>query len=61
MSRMNYIALATSAALFAAYAHAAPAWNSTSTYVAGDVVTYAGKDYKAKWWTQGNVPGADQL
>ncbi len=41
-------------------AFAATAWNTTTTYNGGEVVTYAGKDYKAKWWTQGNVPGADQ-
>ncbi|WP_308443466.1 glycosyl hydrolase family 18 protein [Deefgea tanakiae] len=39
---------------------AAQAWNSTTAYVGGDVVTYSGKDYKAKWWTQNNIPGTEQ-
>uniref|UniRef100_UPI0035B56F94 carbohydrate-binding protein n=1 Tax=uncultured Deefgea sp. TaxID=1304914 RepID=UPI0035B56F94 len=33
---------------------AATAWNSSTAYSAAAVVTYSGKDYKAKWWTQGN-------
>ena len=41
-------------------AFAADAWNSATAYSGGAVVTYAGNTYKAKWWTQGNVPGAEQ-
>ena len=33
------------------------AWDSTKVYVAGDMVSYNGADYKAKWWTQGETPG----
>ena len=63
MSHINRIALAAlpaAIAMISVSAMAASAWNSASVYVAGDVVSYANKDYKAKWWTQGNVPGADQ-
>ncbi|MGL6229268.1 MAG: cellulose-binding domain-containing protein, partial [Culicoidibacterales bacterium] len=27
-------------------------------YVAGDIVTYQGAQYKANWWTQ-SLPGSD--
>lgn len=33
------------------------AWDTNKVYVAGDTVTCEGKDYKAKWWTQGEKPG----
>jgi GH18 family chitinase/chitodextrinase len=36
------------------------AWNPDTVYLAGDVVTYGGVTYTAKWWTQGDVPGADE-
>ena len=32
-------------------------WDTNKVYVAGDTATYEGKDYKAKWWTQGEKPG----
>lgn len=38
-------------------ASAYSAWDSSKVYVGGDMVTYNGQDYKAKWWTQGEVPG----
>ncbi|MFS7260801.1 glycosyl hydrolase family 18 protein [Carnobacterium divergens] len=34
-------------------------WSATKVYVGGDIVTYQGHQYKAKWWTQGNTPGAE--
>lgn len=33
------------------------AWNSTIAYLGGDIVSYNGANYKAKWWTQGDIPG----
>lgn len=33
-------------------------WNKTSVYTAGDIVRYKQKNYKAKWWTQGEIPDA---
>lgn len=47
-------------ALISGSTFAATAWNSATVYTGGELVTYAGKDYKAKWWTQNNIPGADQ-
>jgi len=34
------------------------AWNATGIYTTGMQVTYNGKLYKAKWWTQNEAPGA---
>ncbi len=31
-------------------------WDASVAYVGGDVVTYNGVEYKAKWWTQGERP-----
>ncbi|MCW6093133.1 M60 family metallopeptidase [Clostridium sporogenes] len=31
-------------------------WNSNKSYNAGDKVSYKGKIYKAKWWSQGFAP-----
>jgi chitinase len=35
----------------------AAAWSATATYVGGDVVTYGGHTWTAKWWTYGDIPG----
>ncbi|WP_233261922.1 glycosyl hydrolase family 18 protein [Vitiosangium sp. GDMCC 1.1324] len=35
-----------------------PAWSSTQIYVNGDKATYNGKLWRAKWWTQNEIPGA---
>jgi chitinase len=35
-------------------------WDAAKAYSAGEIVSYQGKTYKAKWWTQGNVPGTEQ-
>jgi chitinase len=37
----------------------APAWVSGTAYVGGSVVSYNGHKWTAKWWTQGDVPGAN--
>jgi chitinase len=37
----------------------APAWNATSVYLGSAVVSYGGHKWTAKWWTQGDVPGAN--
>lgn len=36
---------------------AAGTWDKGAVYVGGDEVSYNGKIYKAKWWTQGETPG----
>ncbi len=35
------------------------AFDPTKVYNKGDKVTYNGKEYVAKWWVQGGVPGSD--
>ncbi|QEO15573.1 chitinase [Agromyces intestinalis] len=35
---------------------AAP-WYASSVYTAGDVVSYGGIEYRAKWWTRNQTPG----
>ena len=37
---------------------AAP-WNSATAYTGGATVSYGGHTWTAKWWTQGDVPGAN--
>jgi len=37
----------------------APAWNSATAYTGGAKVSYGGHSWTAKWWTQGDVPGAN--
>jgi chitin-binding protein len=36
-------------------------WRADLVYVAGDRVVYQGVEYEAKWWTQGEVPGASAV
>lgn len=36
---------------------AAPTWSASAVYTAGNQVTYASRTYRAKWWTQNEVPG----
>lgn len=37
-----------------------PAWSASATYTAGKCVSFNGQIYTAKWWTQGEQPGAAQ-
>jgi subtilisin len=34
----------------------APAYNNSAVYVNGNVVSYNGRQWRAKWWTQGEAP-----
>lgn len=36
-----------------------PAWDSGKVYFGGDQVSYNGKIYEARWWVQGDTPGAN--
>ncbi|MHA6879027.1 chitinase [Ralstonia pseudosolanacearum] len=36
----------------------APAWSATAVYRIGQCVTYQDAKYCARWWTQGDTPGA---
>ncbi|MTG88697.1 hypothetical protein GJV82_07020 [Cellulosimicrobium sp. BIT-GX5] len=38
----------------------AAAWSPTAVYTGGATVSYQGQTFRAKWWTQNNVPGAEQ-
>ncbi|QLG89985.1 hypothetical protein HQ393_16485 [Chitinibacter bivalviorum] len=35
-----------------------PAWDKSVAYIGGARISYNGAVYEAKWWTQGDVPGA---
>ncbi len=35
----------------------APPWDPTAVYVADDIVSHNGHQWRAKWWTQGEEPG----
>ncbi|WP_346767344.1 carbohydrate-binding protein [Streptomyces sp. C1-2] len=35
------------------------AWSSSAVYVKGDEVSYGKHNWKAKWWTQNETPGAE--
>lgn len=34
-----------------------PGWDSGTIYTSGDLVSWKGKEYRAKWWTLGDEPG----
>lgn len=36
-------------------------WDRNAVYVGGDIVSYNGKQYRAKWWTQGETPGSSDV
>ena len=42
----------------ASAATCASAWNSSSVYTGGMTASYNGHNWSAKWWTQGETPGA---
>ncbi|MFH9399555.1 MULTISPECIES: chitinase [unclassified Streptomyces] len=37
-----------------------PAWSATTAYTAGAEVAYGKHNWKARWWTQNETPGASQ-
>ncbi|WP_197053826.1 glycoside hydrolase family 19 protein [Chitinibacter sp. ZOR0017] len=56
----KWMLAAIPAAICSAQVLAATAWDSKTVYTGGQVVSYQGKDYKAKWWTLNNIPGTEQ-
>ncbi len=36
-------------------------WDSAKVYNGGDRVKYQGTEYRAKWWTQNNIPGQNDV
>ncbi|MFJ3088233.1 glycoside hydrolase family 19 protein [Streptomyces sp. NPDC086838] len=45
----------------ASAATCASGWNSSSVYTGGMSASYQGHNWQAKWWTQGETPGAAQV
>jgi len=45
----------------ASYKPPSDAWDRTAVYTGGDVVSYQGRRYRAKWWTQGEQPGSSDV
>ncbi|HEU4325017.1 MAG TPA: carbohydrate-binding protein [Roseiflexaceae bacterium] len=43
----------------AAAACTAPLWSASTAYGGNSLVTYNGHTWRARWWTQGDVPGAN--
>lgn len=39
----------------------ADTWDSAAVYLSGDTVSYQGRRYRAKWWTQGETPGTSDV
>lgn len=37
----------------------APAWSASAIYVGGNTVSHSGQNYRARWWTQGETPSAN--
>lgn len=40
---------------------AVEAWVSAAVYTGGDIVSHHGRQYRAKWWTQGENPGSSDV
>lgn len=38
-----------------------PTWDSITAYTSGESISYNGQDYRARWWTQGDVPGTAEV
>lgn len=36
-------------------------WDSAAVYTGGDLVSYQERQYRAKWWTQGETPGSSDV
>jgi chitinase len=39
----------------------APPWVSTQVYTGGNEVSYNGRNWRARWWTQGQAPGTNEV
>jgi len=38
-----------------------PAWSASTTYASATDVSYNGRNYRNRWWTQGETPGVAQV
>jgi predicted chitinase/chitodextrinase len=36
-------------------------WSSSAVYTGGALVSYNGRNYQARWWTQGETPGSAEV
>lgn len=36
-------------------------WDAACVYTGGDIVSYQGRQYRAKWWTQGELPDTSDV
>ncbi|MDO8149255.1 glycosyl hydrolase family 18 protein [Isoptericola sp. b515] len=52
------LAAATSTGAATAAVACEPSWTAESVYTAGDVASFAGENWTAGWWTQGEEPGS---
>lgn len=41
--------------------HSANPWDKTAVYTGGDIISYQGCLYRAKWWTQGEKPDSSDV
>lgn len=53
--------VAQSTASPAPTAQSAGTWDSAADYTGGDTVSHGGHRYRAKWWTQGEMPGISDV
>ncbi|MFJ3879053.1 glycoside hydrolase family 19 protein [Streptomyces sp. NPDC090077] len=51
------LAVALPASPAAAAPACAGAWSSSAVYTGGTTASYGGRNWQAKWWTQGETPG----
>ncbi|WP_329060541.1 glycoside hydrolase family 19 protein [Streptomyces sp. NBC_01429] len=45
----------------ASAASCAAGWNASAVYTGGNVASYNGRNWTAKWWTQGEAPGTSDV
>ena len=41
--------------------HSANVWDKSAVYLGGDIVSYNSRQYRAKWWTQGEKPDSSDV
>ncbi|WP_135661510.1 glycosyl hydrolase family 18 protein [Halorhabdus rudnickae] len=59
-SELGALAVGASGVAAAADCSGVEEWSSSATYTGGDQVVYDGSLWEAKWWTQGDEPGASE-
>lgn len=56
MMKSTYVTSSTNTYSTTSTTKSASAWSSGTIYTGGEIVTYKGERYRAKWWTQNEVP-----